>query len=67
LSRDKKKFLRILVAFGRVSACPIDINPLLTLRKPWRTGMRKNSEVARINDAGYTVVLTLVCEFRKLL
>jgi hypothetical protein len=22
-------------------ACPIDINPLLTLRKPWRTGIRK--------------------------
>jgi hypothetical protein len=40
--QETKKVFEYLGCFGMgVIACPIDLNPLVTLRNPWRTGMRK--------------------------
>jgi hypothetical protein len=40
--QETKEVFEYLGCFGMgVFACPIDINPLVALRKPWRTGMRK--------------------------
>jgi hypothetical protein len=50
-----------------VSACPIGINPLATLRGHWRTDEETMARLQKIEDTGYTVVSIWGCEFRKLL
>jgi len=55
--RETNEVFEYLGCFGMgVFACPIDINPLATLRKHWRTGMRKQWRSCKKSKTLFTLL-----------